>query len=82
MTDDISPAAQAVWDAYQHVDCDAYLVDPRMAGLAAGLRAAADQVVPAELAEYQSFTNEAIRANRMGVRAELIAIADELVAQQ
>ena len=38
---DLSPQAQAVWDAYELVDCDPYKIDPRKAGLAAALRAAA-----------------------------------------
>ena len=37
----LSPAAQAVWTAYETADCDPYLVDPRKAGIAAALRAAA-----------------------------------------
>jgi hypothetical protein len=39
----LSPAAQAAWTAYETADCDPYFVDPRKAGLAAALRAAADQ---------------------------------------
>jgi len=38
---ELSPQAQAVWDAYELVDCDPYKIDPRKAGLAAALRAAA-----------------------------------------
>jgi len=48
--------------------------------IAAALRAVADQVVPEEGKECECFTNEAIRLNRMGVRAEFRAIADELEA--
>jgi hypothetical protein len=40
---ELSPAAQAVWDAYELVDCDEFRIDPRRAGLAAALVAAADQ---------------------------------------
>ena len=40
----VSSAAQAVWHAYETADCDPYEIDPRRAGLAAALRAAADQV--------------------------------------
>ena len=43
---ELSPQAQAAWDAYELVDCDPYEIDPRKAGLSAALRAAADQVVP------------------------------------
>jgi len=71
----LSPAAQAVLDAviaesYQRLSCNALA--------AAALRAAADQVVPADLQEAQCFTNEAIRLNRMGIRQQLLAIAAEL----
>jgi hypothetical protein len=71
---DLSPAAQAVLDAYRssHLSIN---------NLAAALRAAADQVVPEEGKECECFTNEAIRLNRMGVRAEFLAIAAELEAQ-
>ena len=37
----LSPAAEAVWTAYETADCDPYLVAPRKAGIAATLRAAA-----------------------------------------
>jgi hypothetical protein len=70
----LSPAAQAAWTAYETADCDPYFVDPRKAGLAAALRAAADQVVPTDALYARScceFTGE-------GARAALLAIADEL----
>ena len=41
MTQPLSPAAQAIWEAYERADCDLYRIDPRRAGLAAALRAAA-----------------------------------------
>jgi len=71
----LSPAAQAVRKAYYSTNDD--LAGP---ALAAALRAVADQVVPEEGKECECFTNEAIRLNRMGVRAEFRAIADELEA--
>ncbi len=40
---ELSPAAQAVWDAYEKAECDPYVIDPRRAELAAALRAAAKQ---------------------------------------
>jgi len=40
---DLSPAALAVWHAYATADCDPYEIDPRQAGVAAALRAAANQ---------------------------------------
>jgi hypothetical protein len=38
----------------------------------------AEQVVPEEPGECREFTNEAIRLNRMGTRAGILAIAAEL----
>ena len=64
---DLSPAAQAAWHAYETVNCDPYFIDPRQAGLAAALRAAADQVVP---------PNGSRKNNE--IRSELLAIAAEL----
>ena len=59
---DLSPAAQAVLNASNLLACkDSYLI------LAAALRAAADQVVPADGSRKN---NE--------IRAELLAIAAEL----
>jgi len=80
---DLSPQAQAVLDAangansYGPDDC---LNESRWIA-AAALRTAADQVVPEERKECEHFTNEAIRLNRMSVRAQLLAIAAELEAQ-
>ena len=70
---DLSPAAQAVLDAVREI-CPA----PADEIAVAALRAAADQVVPEELTEWQSYTNEAIRLNLMGVRSTILAIASEL----
>jgi len=81
MTDkQLSPAAQAVLDAaYREMD---YAPRRHLQWVtAAALRAVADQVVPEEGKECECFTNEAIRLNRMGVRAEFRAIATELEAQ-
>jgi hypothetical protein len=46
----------------------------------AALRAAADEVVPENLSECETYTNEAIRLNQQGVRCQLLAIAAELEA--
>jgi hypothetical protein len=71
----LTPAAQAAWTAYETADCDPYLVDPRKAGLAAAIRAAADQLgysnVPKEFAY--------MRPKVIDVD-DLLAIADELEA--
>ena len=82
MTTPLSPAAQAVLDAAFSAYWSAEQEAPNDAGMiaAAALRAAADQVVPEEGKECECFTNEAIRLNRMGVRAEFLAIADKLGA--
>jgi hypothetical protein len=45
---------------------------------AAVARELAEQVVPEEPDKFQHFTNEAIRLNRMGTRAEILALAAEL----
>ena len=75
---DLSPAAQAVLDAYfTHAD----LLNRKVSHeemIAAALRALADQVVPQEPYECKQFTNEAVRLNRMGTRSKLLAIATEL----
>ena len=73
---DLSPAAQAVITASNCAGSRIVQLH-----IAAALRAVADQVVPEERKECEHFTNEAIRLNRMGVRAELLAIAAELEAQ-
>ena len=82
MTEPLSPAAQAVLDAYG--DFEAANVD----AMAAALRAAADQVVPAEsenealdfcfsddIAEWAQWSQ------RQHTRLQLLAIAAELEAQ-
>jgi len=79
MTKQLSPAAQAVASAYDDTP-EKETGNHRYLWLAAALRAAADQVVPEEGKECECFTNEAIRLNRMGVRAEFLAIADKLGA--
>ena len=40
----LSPQAQAVWDAYELVNCDEFAIDPRRAGLAAALEAAVNRL--------------------------------------
>ena len=65
----LSPAAQAVLDAANYVYDRAGTTGH---GLAAALRAAADQVVP---------ENTGFSYTRQDIRAALLAIADELEAQ-
>jgi hypothetical protein len=76
MTKSLSPTAAAVWEAFEHANCDPYLVDPREAGLAAALRAAADQVVPSDAMEPRNYLPMALECQR--IRAELLDIAAEL----
>ena len=74
MTKPLSPAAQAVEDAYFNADGVGY-----RKGLAAALRAAADQVVPETTTPWNSTLVPIKSAPE--VRAELLAIAAELEAQ-
>jgi hypothetical protein len=78
---ELSPQAQAVWDAYERVDCDPYEIDPRKAGLSAALEAFADQVVPEPpmLVEGGRTYEEAWTATvHDAIRTELLTIAAEL----
>ena len=66
---ELSPQAQAVWHAYETVDCNPYEIDPRQAGVAAAIRAA---VAHAQQRQYgDCWICDA---------AELLAIAAELEA--
>ena len=78
---ELSPAAQAVWNAYEKAECDPYLVDPRRAELAAALRAAADQVVPEHANPVGDEHDEARHDQWLRIRYKFLAIADELEAQ-
>jgi hypothetical protein len=70
---DLSPAAQAVLNAFRAVpdlrDCPS---------IAAALRAAADQVVP----EFWHEKGDIYAETKHDVRADLLAIADELEGAQ
>ena len=70
MTKPLSPAAQAVLDAYG--DFEPANVD----AMAAALLAAADQVVPSDAMEPRNYLPMAIECQR--IRSELLAIAAEL----
>lgn len=71
----LSPAAQAVEDAYFNADGFRY-----RNSLAAVLRVAADQVCPSDAIEPRNYLPMAIENDR--IRRELLAIAAELEAQQ
>jgi hypothetical protein len=80
MSTPLSPAAQAVEDAYFNADGFGY-----RNGLAAALRAAADQVAPYEShpVESQFWDDESEREwqNNHHVRLQLLDIAAELEGQ-
>ena len=72
----LSPAAQAVLDAYEKAN-DCYREE--WGQLAAALRAAADQVVPPALEEEFIDRNQALPLTKMvEIRRKLLAIAAEL----
>ena len=77
---DLSPAAQAVLDAFMDSPVDAgndYATRSRQ--IAAALRAAADQVVPSDTVEPRTYLPMAMECQR--IRSQLLAIATELEAQ-
>ena len=71
----LSPAAQAVYNAVLEI-CPA----PADEIAATALRAAADQVAPSDAMEPRNYLPMAIECQR--IRTEILAIADELEAQQ
>jgi hypothetical protein len=76
---DLSPAAQAVWGAYQLANYDPYEIDPRRAELAAALCAAADQVDAMDVPEYiQGDAYWPYRNGRDAAKEHFLAIAAEL----
>ena len=82
MTKPFSPAAQAVLDAFERAR-DAALDEDDMLGLAAALRAAADQVIsslPPPCEDFDEYA-QGFRAAHVKYRAELLAIAAELEGQ-
>ena len=72
----LSPAAQAAWTAFETADCDPYHVDPRKAGLAAALCAAAYIVAPAI-----PVCDHCCDRQSQSIRHKILAIADELEEQ-
>ena len=67
----LSPAAQAVWNAFKDAPICAEVK------LAAALRAAADQVAPSDAMEPRNYLPMAIECQR--IRFELLAIAAKLI---
>ena len=79
----LSPAAQAIWDAWN----DAYEAQGPLEDMgqpiAAALRAAADQVVPqTPTSKYQEDYESGAREAKHDARTEFLAIAAELEGQQ
>ena len=73
---ELSPQAQAVWDAAYNTPEDC----PYEHDLAAALRAAADQVVPKEwptIEDYNEY-DQGVAAAHIKHRNQILAIADEL----
>jgi hypothetical protein len=74
---DLSPAARATYDAFNRVG---FSLEPSFEtdrkALSAAIRAVADQVVPSDAMEPRNYIPIAIECQR--IRAELLAIADEL----
>ena len=78
---DLSPAAQAVLDAFNNRGLSSReWQDGKAASLklAAALKAAADQVAPSDAMEPRNYIPMALECQR--IRAELLAIAAELEA--
>jgi len=82
---ELSPAAQAVLDAWEEKlspDVTCLTHDPEREALAAALRAVADQVVPPALEEEFFDRNHALPLQKkVEIRLSLLAIAAELEAQ-
>jgi hypothetical protein len=78
----LSPAAQAILDAYgsETGDIDCVWHSSELKGLAAVLRAAADQVISPVSPPCEDFNeyDQGFLAAHIKYRAELFAIADEL----
>ena len=75
----LSPAAQAVLDAFTDAACGSTY--ELRHGIAAALHAVADQVVPEQTADRDlghSWEHIALVSDRMGTRSRLLAIAAEL----
>ena len=81
MTEPLSPAAQAVLDAWEAklepmVTCLTH--DPEREALAAALRAAAYQVLPEMVNAVGDEHDDARREQWIRIRRKFLAIADEL----
>jgi len=81
---ELSPAAQAVLDAYRnpHIDPALLFNYKNTYALAAALRAAADQVVPKEWSTIEDYNEyeQGVAAAHIKYRNQILAIADEIEA--
>jgi hypothetical protein len=78
MTQPLSPAAQAIWDAYNAAFDEAGVFTDYGDALAAALRALADQVVPEpDDFDKDNFSIQALRL-RCVMRDQILTIAAEL----
>jgi hypothetical protein len=76
---DLSPAAQAVLDAFLKAPMGQSHVDDDLIAIAAALRAAADQVVPPHLETELYDRNPSLTLQKaVEIRHQLLAIANEL----
>ena len=73
---ELSPAAQAVFDAYLNAPCG----KPRQSWVAAALRAAADQAAPEKQLEDIAYIHESYVDGMRDALACIEIIADELEA--
>jgi len=73
MTEPLSPAAEAVLDAFLKAPMGQSHVDDDLIAIAAALRAAADQVVPET---HAGFARHSIRLCLLAIAAELEAAND------
>lgn len=79
---ELSPAAQAVWLAWQKAPVSLDIEQSDRDALGAAIRAAADQVVPPALEEEFIDRNQALPLTKMvEIRRHLYAIAAELEGQ-
>ena len=83
MTKPLSPAAQAILDSFkEQVELTWLTKDPDRVGLAAALRAAADQVVPESIVYIPTSDGTMRRVDELWiVRRGVYAIAAELEGQ-
>ena len=76
---ELSPAAQAVLDAFLKAPMGQSHVDDDLIAIAAALRAAADQVVPEHREHYPNTLDERYRkVSVFDIRNRFLAIAAEL----